>query len=204
VVRRRIKGDEKMTRSEKTHIRVHGLQPGQVLAGLVGLVYLVIGIIGFARTGLSGFAGNEHVMLLGLMINPLHNVVHIVVGLLGLLLATSSGGARAFGWMLLVGYGLVSAWGLMITGVISSNPVSGLGNPLNLNQPDNWLHVTSAALGLIIAIMPARKAVHVSVPPEQVAPVETTATQREDAGTTTATTTPRRRGPWFRSGHAAQ
>jgi Domain of unknown function (DUF4383) len=181
-----------MARSEQAHIRVHGVQPGQVLAALAGLIYLVIGITGLTRTGFAGFAGNEHVMLLGFMINPLHNVVHVVLGVLGLLMATSSGGARTFGWILFVGYGLVAIWGLMITGVISSNPVSGLGNPLNLNQPDNWLHIGSAALGLIIAIMPARKAVHVPVATEPVPP-----------DTTAGPATPRQRGSWFRRGHAA-
>jgi hypothetical protein len=160
-----------MARSKDAHIRVQGLQPVQVLAGLVGLVYLAAGIVGFARTGLGDFAGHQHVMLLGFMINPLHNLVHVVVGVLGLLTATYSGLSRAFGWVLFIGYGLLAIWGLMITGVFSSNPVSNLGNPLNINDADNWLHIGSAVLGLIIAIMPARKIAAV-VEPE---PAATTA-----------------------------
>lgn len=156
-----------MTRSEDAHIRVHGLQPVQVLAGLIGLGYLVAGAIGFSRTGVTDFAGTQQdVMLLGFMVNPLHNLVHVVVGLLGLLLATSSGLARTYGWLLFAGFGVAAIWGLMITGVISSNPVPGLGNPLHLNAADNWLHLGSAVLGLIVAIMPARKAAHVPVTTE--------------------------------------
>lgn len=151
-----------MARSKDAHIQIQGLQPVQVLAGLVGLVFLAAGIVGFARTGLGDFTGQHDEMLLGFMINPLHNLVHVVVGALGLVAAMSSGLARTFGWILFVGYGLVAIWGLMITGVISSNPVSNLGDPLNINDADNWLHIGSAVLGLIIAIMPARKVVQVA------------------------------------------
>lgn len=160
-----------MARSNDAHIRVQGLQPVQILAGLVGLVYLAAGIVGFVRTGLGDFTGQHDEMLLGFMINPLHNLVHVVVGALGLVAAMSSGLARTFGWILFVGYGLVAIWGLMITGVISSNPVSNLGNPLNINDADNWLHIGSAVLGLIIAIMPARKVVQV-VEPAAMTPTE--------------------------------
>jgi len=181
-----------MARSEDTEIRKKGVQPVQVLAGLIGLVFLALGIVGFARTGFADFTGSGHEMLLGFMINPLHNLVHVVVGVFGLLAAAASGLSRTFGWVLFLGYGVVSIWGLMITGVISSNPVSGLGNPLNINDADNWLHIGSAVLGLIVAIMPARKRVHV------------TGTAEVPAATDTETTTEtarHRRGPWFRRGH---
>ncbi|WP_431921351.1 DUF4383 domain-containing protein [Amycolatopsis tucumanensis] len=150
-----------MSRSEHARVRVAGFQPVQVLAALVGLVYLAIGIVGFVRTGFGDFTGNTDHMLMGFMINPLHNLVHVVVGVLGLLFATTSASARTYGWVLFIGFGLVTIWGLMITGVISANPVSGLGNPLNLNTADNWLHGATAVLGLIMAVMPARKKVHV-------------------------------------------
>ncbi|MDQ0376894.1 DUF4383 domain-containing protein [Amycolatopsis thermophila] len=160
-----------MSRSEHARVRVTGFQPVQMLAVVVGLVYLALGIAGFVRTGLGDFTGNQDHTVLGFMVNPLHNLVHIVVGVLGLLFAASSASARTFGWILFVGFGLVGIWGLMITGVIASNPVSGLGNPLNLNAADNWLHLVSAVLGLVMAIMPARKRAHV-----------------ETTGTATATT----------------
>ncbi|GAB3564506.1 hypothetical protein GCM10027445_08420 [Amycolatopsis endophytica] len=150
-----------MSRTEHARVRVAGFQPVQVLAGLVGLVYLALGIVGFVRTGFGDFTGNQDHMVLGFLVNPLHNLIHIVVGVVGLLFAASSASARTFGWILFIGFGLVGIWGLMITGVISSNPVSGLGNPLNLNAADNWLHLVTAVLGLVMAIMPARKKAHV-------------------------------------------
>ena len=179
-----------MTRSQDAHIRVHGVQPVQVLAGIIGLVYLAFGIIGFVRTGFADFMGNQQHLLWGFMLNPLLNLVHVVAGVLGLLAATSSGASRTYGWVLFIGFGVVSIWGLMLTGVISSNPVSGLGNPLNLNAPDNWLHIVTAVLGLIIAVIPARKRAQVAEPVEA------------GAGTT-ATMEPgrQRRGLFHRGGH---
>jgi len=132
-----------------------------MLAALIGLVYLALGIFGFVRTGFGDFTGNQDVRVLGFAVNPLHNLVHVVAGALGLLSAASSASSRTFGWILLVVFGLVGVWGLMITGTISSNPLSGLGNPLNLNAADNWLHLATALLGLVMAIMPARKKIEV-------------------------------------------
>jgi hypothetical protein len=137
---------------------VTGLQPAQILAALVGIVFLVAGVIGFVRTGFGDFAGHQHVYLLVFAINPLHNLVHVVIGLLGIVMSVGSGLARAFGWLLFFAYGAMFVWGLMITGALTTNPVSGAGNPLNLNGADNWLHLGSAAVGLLIAVLPARKA----------------------------------------------
>ncbi|MFF5988924.1 DUF4383 domain-containing protein [Prauserella flavalba] len=181
-------------------VGVAGVQPVQVLAGIVGLAYLVIGIIGFVLTGFGGFTDAEHSTLWVFSINPLHNVVHVVIGVLGLLMALNSGLARTFGWLLFIGYGVVFVWGLAITGVFSSNPVSGLGNPLALNTADNWLHLGSALVGLLIAIMPARK--KVVAPEEPVGPAAGGATAMgEDPA---ATTDPRRRQHrrlWRRGAH---
>jgi hypothetical protein len=133
------------------------VQPTQVLAGLVALAFLALGVAGFVRTGFSDFAGHGHSMLLGFAINPLHNVVHLLFGVVGVLLAWSSVTARLYGWLLFAGYGLLVIWGLALVGLTSTNPVSELGNPLNLNVADNWLHVGIAALGLIVAIVPLRR-----------------------------------------------
>ncbi|MFE9751366.1 DUF4383 domain-containing protein [Saccharothrix saharensis] len=145
-------------------VKVAGLQPAQVLAGLVGLVFLALGVLGFVRTGFGDFAGDQHAMLLGFTLNPLHNVVHLAFGVLGLLMASTSGLARLYGWLLFIAYGAVLLWGLALAGVFSTNPVAGLGNPLALNVNDNWLHLGLAAVGLLIAVLPARRKI-VTEPP---------------------------------------
>ncbi|OQO89285.1 DUF4383 domain-containing protein [Saccharomonospora piscinae] len=146
-----------MTRPTEAGLRRGGLQPVQVLAGLIGLVYLAIGIIGFVQTGFGGFADDTHSTLWLFSINPLHNTFHVVIGALGVLMALSSGLARTYGWLLLAVFGVLLLWGLALTGVFAENPVSGLGNPFALNTADNWLHFGTALLGLIVAVMPARK-----------------------------------------------
>ncbi|MCE6994650.1 DUF4383 domain-containing protein [Saccharothrix sp. S26] len=159
-------------------VKVAGLQPAQVLAGLVGLVFLALGVLGFVRTGFGDFAGDNHAMLLGFTLNPLHNVVHLAFGVLGLLMASTSGLARLYGWILFLAYGAVALWGLALAGVFATNPVAGLGNPLALNVNDNWLHLGLAAVGLLIAVLPARRKI-VTEPPvdtstgEPIAPVGT-------------------------------
>ncbi|WP_309115309.1 DUF4383 domain-containing protein [Saccharothrix sp.] len=161
-----------MTHSTVGRVKVAGLQPAQVLAGLLGLFFLVAGVAGFVRTGFGDFTGEQHAMLLGFAVNPLHNVVHLAFGVLGLLMATGSGLARLYGWIVFLVYGVVLVWGLMLAGLVAVNPVERLGNPLALNTNDNWLHLGLALVGLLIAVMPARR--KVVVPEQEVEPVDTT------------------------------
>jgi hypothetical protein len=134
------------------------MQPAQVLAGVVSLLLLAAGIYGYTKTG---FNGDTRLFLYGFAVNPLHNLVNCAVGVIGLLLATGSGRARTFGWFLFAGFGLLFVWGLMLTGALTTNVVSGWGNPIELNAADNWLNLGIAAVGLLVAMMPARKQVEV-------------------------------------------
>ncbi|RBY92754.1 DUF4383 domain-containing protein [Blastococcus sp. TF02A-30] len=126
----------------------------ELLALAFGAIYLLIGIVGFFITGFGNFFGNEngatahHVdeNLLGFMINPFHNVVHILIGAAGLLLARTLAGARTYGWLLAVGYGAAFIYGLFAVGED--------WDFLNLNGADNVLHILTAAVGLAIALGP--------------------------------------------------
>lgn len=140
-----------MTQPAETRVRVRGLQPVQLLAGLVGLVYLAIGILGFV------VAGSGEGSVGAFSVNLWHNLLHLGVGVLGVIAALNSGFSRTFGWLLLAAFGLLFVWGLAITGVFASNPVSGLGNPFAIDTADNWLHLGTALAGLLIAVLPARK-----------------------------------------------
>jgi len=148
-----------MVHAKGARIRVRGLQPAQVLAGLAGIAFLVVGIIGFSRTGFGNFAGHNDAGFWRFSANPLMSLVRVVTGVIGLLLAFGSGRARTFGWLLFIGYGLLFVWGLMIDGLISSNPFANAGNPLDLEPADTWLHLGVAALGLLIAVLPARRTI---------------------------------------------
>ncbi|MGI8900898.1 MAG: DUF4383 domain-containing protein, partial [Nocardioides sp.] len=62
--------------------------PNRILATVFGGVYLLIGLVGFAVTGISNFAGTDTGdILIFFEINPLHNIVHLAVGA-GLLAAS--------------------------------------------------------------------------------------------------------------------
>jgi ABC-type transport system involved in multi-copper enzyme maturation permease subunit len=125
-------------------------QPHQYLALVIGIVYLVVGLAGFLVTGVDGFTEHDHAQTLaGFAINPLHNIVHIVIGLLGIALWSTASRARTYGWLLFVGYGATFVYGL----VVANNPDA---NILNINGADNGLHLVSALAGLAIARGPRR------------------------------------------------
>jgi Domain of unknown function (DUF4383) len=136
-----------------------GMTWPQMLALAFGVVYLLVGVIGFFITGFDNFFGNEtppgahHVdeTLLGFMINPMHNVVHIVIGAAGIALSRTLAGARTYGWLLAVGYGAAFVYGLLAVGED--------WDFLNLNAADNVLHILTALVGLVIALGPVRTAV---------------------------------------------
>lgn len=128
-----------------------GRTPSQYLALIVGLAFTVAGIAGFFVTGFEDFVATDtDQYLLGLEINPLHNVVHLVIGLAGLALAVSPGGARTYGVLLFVGYAATFVYGLF---AVENEDI----NFLSLNTADNWFHLGSALVGLVIAVLPGRR-----------------------------------------------
>lgn len=123
----------------------------QYLALVLGVVYLLVGLLGFLVTGFDGFAEHDHSRtLLGFAVNPLHNIVHLLVGALGVSMWKRDDSARKFGWILFVLYGLTFVYGL----IVQNNETA---NILNINAADNVLHLLSAIAGLAIAKWPASK-----------------------------------------------
>jgi Domain of unknown function (DUF4383) len=125
--------------------------PSQLLALAIGAVYTAIGILGFLVTGFDNFAAETDKTLLGFEVNPLHNLVHLAIGLAGLALWRRLDTARAYGWLLAAGYGLTFIYGLFAAGNSDINFLS-------INSADNVLHLLSAAAGLAIALWPAQRA----------------------------------------------
>jgi hypothetical protein len=124
----------------------------QILALAFGVVYLLVGIVGFFVTGFDDFAGNaQDEMLLIFMINPLHNIVHIVIGAAGIALARTLAGARTYGWLLAVGYGAAFVYGLLA--------INQPWDFLNINAADNVLHIATAVVGLVMALGPVNNTV---------------------------------------------
>ena len=124
----------------------------QMLALAVGVIYLLVGIVGFFVTGFDDFfAHDTNEFLLLFEINGFHNVVHLLIGAAGIALSRTLGGARTYGWLLAVGYGAAFVYGLIAIGET--------WDILSINWADNWLHILSALAGLVIALGPVRDAV---------------------------------------------
>lgn len=124
----------------------------EMLALAFGAIYLLVGIVGFFVTGFDDFfAHNTEDKLLIFEINGMHNVVHIVIGVAGLLLSRTLAAARTYGWLLAVGYGAAFVYGLIAIGET--------WDFLSINAADNVLHLLTALVGLVIALMPVRNTV---------------------------------------------
>ena len=114
--------------------------PAQRFAAAFGVVYLVVGVAGFALTGVSDFAGHHHPTLLIFAVNPLHNVIHLVLGIAWLAAAPRHRTARLANLALGVVLGLVTVLGFV--GVTNMLGMSGFADP------DNFLHLATATLSL--------------------------------------------------------
>ena len=122
----------------------------RTLALIIGVVYTLIGVLGFFVTGFDDFAAETNESLLGFQVNGLHNVVHLIVGIAGIVLSRTLATARTYGWLLAIAYGATFLYGLFAVGDEDLNFLS-------LNWADNWLHLISAIAGLAIALWPVHR-----------------------------------------------
>src|SRR5690349_13321879 len=119
----------------------------RTFALVFGLVYLLVGILGFVP-GLNQMHGDMppitvdsfYGRLLGLFpVNLLHNIVHILIGVWGILSYRSVAAARLFGKGLAIIYGLLTILGL----IPGANTMFGL---VPIFGHDVWLHALSAII----------------------------------------------------------
>lgn len=122
--------------------------PVQLAALAVGVVFLLVGILGFVPGVTTNydtltFAGHESgALLLGMFqVSILHNVVHLLFGVAGLAMARTPGAARTY----LIGGGALYLV-LWVYGLVTSD-TSG-ANFVPFNTSDDWLHFV-LGLGMI-------------------------------------------------------
>lgn len=110
------------------------------VAMVVGGVFLLVGILGLVSPGGMSMGVGSSGMVLGLFpVNLLHNIVHILFGVWGLLAARTFAGAKMYAQV-----GGVIYIVLAICGLVAPNTFGLLPNGGN----DVWLH---ALLGVVLA-----------------------------------------------------
>lgn len=114
------------------------------LVGLVaGAAFLLAGLAGFLVT--DEFVGQEGDLLLGLQVNGLHNVVHLLIGIVLLVGATSLKTARAANLVIGIAYLALAAVGPFLTGTEA--------NIIALNVADHGLHLVSGVVLTAVAVL---------------------------------------------------
>ena len=130
--------------------------PIQIAALLVGAAFVIVGIAGFipgitTNVGDMKFAGHESPSeLLGLFqVSILHNIVHLALGIIGLVAAATWEGSRLY----LVGGGAIylalAVYGWVVDRASDANFVP-------MNPADNVLHVLLGAVMIVLGVVLGR------------------------------------------------
>lgn len=113
----------------------------QKWAWTFGIVLLVVGILGF----IPGITTDDGHLLGVFHVDTMHNIVHILSGIIALWTAASSASASRMYFRI---FGIIYAL-VMVAGFIQSGDDMVLGVMAN-NMADNILHLVIAALALWI------------------------------------------------------
>jgi hypothetical protein len=107
----------------------------QTIARVFGVVFLLVGLLGFVTTPFSLAGG----LLLGLFpVNVVHNLVHLAFGVWGLVAGRTLAGAAAYCRIAGIAYIALAAIGIFVPAGFGLVPLGG---------HDVWLH---AILGIIL------------------------------------------------------
>jgi hypothetical protein len=130
--------------------------PIQIAALLVGAAFVIVGIAGFipgitTNVGDMKFAGHESPSeLLGLFqVSILHNIVHLALGIIGLVAAATWEGSRLY----LIGGGAIYL-ALAVYGWVVDRGSDG--NFVPMNSADNVLHVLLGAVMILLGVVLGR------------------------------------------------
>ncbi|MBE9181576.1 DUF4383 domain-containing protein [Oculatella sp. LEGE 06141] len=134
------------------------MKAGQNFALITGVLFLMIGISGFVpglvkapSAGTADFLDAGYGYLMGLFpINVPHNIVHLTVGVLGILSSIALGASRLYGRGLAFFYGALAIMGLLPY----TNTTLGL---IPIYGNDVWLHALTAAIAFYFGFIDSPK-----------------------------------------------
>lgn len=118
-------------------------------ARLVSGAYLLLGALGLMVTGTDHFSNVTGVSFLEFTINPLTNLIHLGVGLVGVAMGATLAGSRRF--LLLIGFLGVpfAVAGLLLDGTLSDFFAA--------NPRLNWVHLVTAVVALGLGLLSRRR-----------------------------------------------
>jgi hypothetical protein len=111
--------------------------PAQVFALWFGVLYLIVGLVGFALTR-TDLASNATLVIFA--VNALHNLVHLSVGLVWIVASQRASWSKTANLFIGIAYALLTVLGF--AGVLTPLGI------VNLLDPDNFLHLATAAASI--------------------------------------------------------
>ena len=127
----------------EAHVTGTKRSPAQVYALGFGAILTIAGIIGFFYN--SDFTSNKavHDDVFGILsVNGWHNVVHVLTGVLGLVVASSYSSARGYALGFGFVYIIIAIWGFIIG---SGDSILSI---IPINTEDNVLHLFIGLAGI--------------------------------------------------------
>jgi Domain of unknown function (DUF4383) len=123
-----------------------------------GAFYVALGVLGFFVTGFEGFTQNGPDKLLGVSVNPFHNIAHLGIGALLIVLSLQKNDAAAEGAVMGVGLFYITAFVIGVTASDNLTILSIAGE----GELANFFHLISGvallAVGLISSAATASQA----------------------------------------------
>lgn len=123
----------------------------QAFALVVGVVYLAVGVVGFAVTGFTGVTTDGADKLIGFDLNVFHNVVHLAIGAGFIAVSRLSDPTITQG--VVIGAGLVYVLAGLL-GFLNQLQILSIDAEL---AADNFLHLFSGLAAVIFGILGVRQ-----------------------------------------------
>ena len=119
-------------------------------AGLgVGAFYVAIGVLGFFASGFDGFTQNGPDKLLGVSVNPFHNIAHLGIGAILIILSLQKNEAATEGAVMGIGLFYITAF---IIGVMAAGNLSIL-SVYKVGEVANFFHLVSGVTLLGVGLL---------------------------------------------------